>query len=194
MTKKHEREARRLRGSAYHEAGHAVVACLGRMDLVSTTISPDDGSRGLTVTGRELRHVPGVVMQGSHWIAPDWPIQDDVIQTQAGKAAGQLVEKRYNHRDSVADQLHIDEIAQKQWKYLGGREWKSIVEELWVETVRFVHLPDVRRCIVAVAEALQARETLQGAEVEAIIDSTLGGRPWPELPILEPWQRPKIIS
>jgi hypothetical protein len=44
--KKEEREARRVRETAFHEAGHAVMACLERQRFIRVTIVPEENTRG----------------------------------------------------------------------------------------------------------------------------------------------------
>jgi hypothetical protein len=179
---KHNREA-----TAYHEAGHAVVAWWLGHKPKRVTIVPGDGYEGVTFQTSPFRRMSPDV--SPEWTDPESPdgirmmrrIDHKILMTLAGPTA----QKKYNPRSKVwvgatgcarrgepfshgSDyQQVIDlisrvygtgKVADAYWDYMQARA-EVLVEKLW---------PNIQ----LLAAALLERETLRGAEIGAAIRQT----------------------
>lgn len=156
MSKLAEQRAKRLRRTAYHEAGHAVAASLlDDVSLVAVTVVPGD-------TG------PGHCL----WQASaEGSVEPQVMVCLAGISACAAFSGRNEWERSRLDFEVIDELVATLGIGANEKERDAYLERLIKRTEELVHSAPWQAAITAVAEALIERQTLQGDEVSAIIQS-----------------------
>jgi hypothetical protein len=175
MTPQHT--VRKLERVAYHEAGHAVAACLFSMPLRAVTIVP--GPRDSS-GGRVLGSVALGMQSPPNWANPWLPefepkrgrryIAQNIQMTLAGALAETLhtrcwqqpAEHAGNDDESLA--LHIGRPLNSTPK--ATRDW---VNRLRFQTLETLRTPDVWAAVDGVARELVRRNTLKGAEVRELV-------------------------
>lgn len=141
--------------TAYHEAGHAVVAYRLGLVVDSTTIRPDPAKETLGVSLSE-----GPWMNGS-------TDDDQITVLYAGLAAERLVEPGAQVEDGAFGDY-------EQAAVLHGLESRPAHLEERAATVVAEH----RAAIEAVAQALLEHETLPGDEAAVVVDCVDEGLDW----------------
>jgi ATP-dependent Zn protease len=145
----------RLEYTAYHEAGHAVMAFRLGHEITKVTIVPGRGYLGMAKI-------------------PHRNYSPDSIRINL---AGSLAEALVNQND---EEVHLS--ARVDWRnarrstrkfvelgFIGRREKGILIEELLHETRALVHRD--REAIAAVAEALLEHKTLTGADIAQIMEA-----------------------
>jgi len=153
--------------TAYHEAGHAVVAAIHGGRVVGISLIPE--SEGILKAG-ELE---------IHW--PRNRMTDAQIAACSTKVAlgGPVAEMLYQ-----GDRLHPGLVAhwRGDWETAwtaAGRQWPderrrlAMLEHLTAELHRILGQPDLWQTIAALADELQAHEVLEGDEVHEVIEQWL---------------------
>ena len=151
--------------TAYHEAGHAVVALAQRLRVEGVTIKPSKGNHGHATTS--LDELKGVLMNGE---VAGRRLRNQIEKHMRQSLAGSMSQRRF--RSSSYRSHHSrddDEFVADLSGYLGlppeeanvriaqvGDETECLVKEHWPE-------------IVAVATALLERETLSAPELRRIV-------------------------
>lgn len=167
--------------TAYHEAGHALVACLsGHSDPVHrATITPHGNALGMVVR----------LPEGDRVSLPVAKIRDDLAVAMAGRAAEEIV---FGH-DAITTGAQADIEFATEWATRMVVDWgfSEIVGMVKVSRERADNDPEVRaeiKSIIAeayfdaldtirkhrvslnaIAEALLDKETLTGDEVRALV-------------------------
>lgn len=166
---------KRLRATAYHEAGHAVVmwelrSRQGERGFEHVTIVPNEeqGSLG------HCRNVPAP--SDFHPDVETRPedvvrLQDDIVATFAGTEAEKRYTGRYNHVGADSDYHHAVELAD----YLVGsnEECEALLRWLMVRTRALVAQPHVWAMIEALAAALLEHPTMTSEEAVSLFQTTL---------------------
>jgi hypothetical protein len=160
------------RATAYHEAGHAVVAqALGRA-VKSVTIVGDD-----EVTGRCIHPPVG------DWFRPNIKVDGRARRltdtTIMSSWAGTLAQEREG--SSTAEELEAeaandrDGLVDLALRFTGGNvyETDSYIEWLRRRTVGLLDRFDIWPAIEAVAEALLVERTLSGRRVRQVVSESL---------------------
>jgi ATP-dependent Zn protease len=140
---------------AAHEAGHAVVAVVLRLSLRYVTVRPRGPQSALTYT-RSVRNE-----------SPDY-LERQVVCDLAGIAADQLLNGQVTFGSEIADIAH----ARKNAERLGVEDVQEFLRVKQREAEAIVSANRV--AVKAVRRALVDRQTLQGAEVRAIIARLTG--------------------
>lgn len=155
----------RIRSTAYHEAGHAVIAYHQRLKVYSATIRPDDDS-----SGRVRSQFPS--LEGVHLDYDDIPprIRDRMERNARMSLAGGIAQRQFNPRSLRHYHGHSDRhSAVNLISYLTGsnKELVAWINLLRVQTEGLVkkHWPEIE----AVANALIEYETLTGRQIRTIL-------------------------
>lgn len=154
---------RRLEQTAWHEAGHAVIAFFHDLPVRYATIRPREDSLG---------HV----MPGNHpkWMQPDVEIpprteariRKTIEKLLAGREAAWLVTGRYNNVGASGDDRQAFNLATH---LCDDDEAAAYLAWVRIRARNMVRRPHVRVSIEAVAQALLARKRLSGNEIKAVI-------------------------
>jgi hypothetical protein len=165
MAPKKSTQAERLKGTAIHEAGHAVAAYYLRVRITYVTIAPDGdahvefGRHGvfddsLRGTDRAERHImvrfAGQIAERKHAPRSKWRRGGWV-----DRAAARELFSSINHSDQKVRDLHMK---------LLWRKTECLVEFRWKD-------------IQAVADTLLKRKRLDATQVAAVIDKVHGLKP-----------------
>lgn len=155
--------------SAYHEAGHAIMAIYVGAQIRSVTIDPDwdDGPE---------RHAD---------IQVAWPLdrftekelhQKSVLVALAGPVAEMIHRGETYHPGLVAEWAADWQLAWEASSNLVPieRERLSYLEQVTVELYRILDREDYWAALAAIVDNLLAHETLEGEEVEDIARQWLG--------------------
>jgi hypothetical protein len=175
-----EREARRLRQTAYHEAGHAVADHVFERKVRRVTIVPNLKDQTLGTCDRYPRPALLKELEGcfTSWspAKTQYEIENEIVALYAGPEAEKRVRRgRYNHDGAHSDYKRVSEIALHVYpqddKRIAFLRWLRLCARDLV-TARW---PQIER----VAEALLERRTLTADDVcraaEALLTGT--GRP-----------------
>jgi ATP-dependent Zn protease len=163
----------RIKGIAYHEAGHAVLERVFGTTIVKVAILPvGEVTGGVTATRNKdsiaLERL-GVFHEGT--IERDRYICHEIMAAQAGEAAQELfcpesVEPYHARSDRLQIRAYI-----KQWNrnyaYAGEREAK--VEELYQFTRQLLMTPLCIAAVHALADALIEHKELSGDQANTTI-------------------------
>lgn len=166
---------RQLKRTAYHEAGHAVVACLMGIPFRRVTVQPDATFAGRVLLDR--KEPPQAVCPWN----PDW----DTKQARqywkrhiCGLLAGALAETIYTRcwqqqpaSDEFTDESKALEIADYFDTPTKAQAW---VNRLRFQTLETLRSPDVWTAVDAVAQQLAKRKTLNWATVQTLIEQNKG--------------------
>ena len=174
------RISKRLQGTAYHEAGHAVVAHYFEIPVITISIVPD-GDLGGSVTYYPLP-------AGVDWLFAIQPISEeddaeipdglidcilrhDIEALVMAGMAGMLAEKRVYRRHLRQGAAHDYYNTYRDLRRLEGNE--RVIAAYWkyleVRTDDLLNQPSVWASVEAVAEALLTKSSLTCDEmIEAI--------------------------
>jgi hypothetical protein len=173
--------AKKFRAVAFHEAGHAVFACLMNIEFVNVKIFP-----------KVHPTPPGGAVLGALDLQRDWPdwaipesksydgpralqyVAQDICMTLAGDLAESLHTGR-GKQPIPADEDDDEEIIESLGDLLNlapaeTRKWRA---RLWFLTLEILHLPAVWNAVTCVAEELFRRKSLTYAQVQHMADETL---------------------
>ena len=164
--RKVEREQKRLEATAYHEAGHAVMAHTLGMPMHGASIVPKGGSLG---------HVrfkkPGrlILEEMSGEVTPR--AQDGIERNIQVAYAGRLTEKMHTGRSNRAGaQSDYDGMADLALCACGSpEEARAFLKWLELRAVAPLGSPRFKVAVEAVARELLARKNLTGPEIKKTI-------------------------
>lgn len=148
------------RSTAYHEAGHAVVAQLVGLPFIDVSLVQTETEFGrLKIDSAHTKH------------------GGDLLQKQAMVGlAGYLAERTFDPKSDPAgmgqsaDFTAVANLLGHSWR--DHAEWKQLVGAIRVMTEKLVQ--DNWPAIESVAKALLSRESLTAAEVAVVIESRRG--------------------
>jgi ATP-dependent Zn protease len=152
-----------LKSIAYHEAGHAVGACLARKRFENVTIVPDEDSMG------KVTHSP---WKNFH---PDYKtdhkttsrVKEAIFMILSGPVAESLFTKKKKLTGRANDFQEAFGIASHLFGSVETTE--AYVNFMWEQTKNIIQLN--RGAVKAVATALLERKTLKYLEVRRIVQS-----------------------
>jgi hypothetical protein len=162
---------RQLKRTAYHEAGHAVVAVLMGVPFQRVTVRPDAQFAGQVVLDR--KEPPARV---SPW-NPDWDVKA-ARPYWAGRICAVLA-------GALEETIHTRCWQQQPTSDEGSDECQARViadyfhppakADRWVNTLRFSTLeklrrPDVQAAVEAIARELVKHKTLNGSRVHFLVE------------------------
>jgi hypothetical protein len=154
------------RATAYHEAGHAVIACRSRIKLRSVTIVPGNGYSGRVEHVSPLRGIH-LDVDGSN--KARMKAEAAIIVSLAGPAA----QRRYNPRSLRAWHSSSDyELASGLALRLNRDEESAAAYLKWLGMVARQSVEAQWRFIEKLAGALLDRESLSGSEILAVLMSS----------------------
>jgi hypothetical protein len=175
--------AKRLRRTAYHEAGHAVVACLMHVPFHSVTVAPGpvpvDDLRRTTLGQIELN------IEWPDWAIPFSPCFDrtrarrfvarDVCMTLAGPLAETLHTRCWQQQpgDEQDDEWAAYEIAEDCRVARSPKATREWVNRLRFSTLEMLRIPYVWAAVDAVAGKLVKRKRLNSAQVHQLVCAAL---------------------
>lgn len=158
--------------TAYHEAGHAVVALAQGLRMERVTIKPSEGSHGHARAS--LDELKGVLMNGE---VAGRRLRNQIEKHMRQRLAGSISQRRFrplsyrSHHSRDDDEFVLDLSAHLG---LSPEEANVRIAQLGDETDRLIkaHWPE----IIAVATALLERETLSAAQLRRIVSGKGKGR------------------
>ncbi len=159
------RRTKALESTAYHEAGHAVVARVLGLTCGRVSIIADDDSAGHAIIADPWQ------------TAGDWENRDrfrDARQAFRGtiiaRMAGAEAERKFFGQcrgGDDDDQYEIALLMDSRWTEIPADDWNQYEARLRAQTRRLVRRH--RHTIEHVAKALQERGTLEAEEVDAMV-------------------------
>jgi ATP-dependent Zn protease len=144
-----------LEHTAYHEAGHAVIALRLGYEVKKVKINPIRKSGRATIPSKRSPDDIKIYLAG--------PLAEALVNPTPFNEKIQLG-ARFDWRDvrrSVREFVALG--------FIDGREKDILIEELFHETKALVHRD--RKAIAAVAEALLERNTLTGDDIARIVEA-----------------------
>jgi hypothetical protein len=168
---KAQRERRELEATAFHEAGHAVVAVsLGRA-IRYVTVVPSDDYVGCVAKTRPPESIRPDLQQDARTLA--W-INREVKIGLAGVVAEGLLRGRHNHIGASQDYKHVVDLASYVYGY--GEVLTKWIDFMLALTRNYVRHPLQWVRIEAVAAALLVEKRLGAKRVREICAVALGNR------------------
>lgn len=167
----------RLTQTAYHEAGHAVFACLMNIGFKRVTVAP-----GPVPLDEFRRTTLGQLDLDGKWprFALPWEIEFDLQRARnyvrrnvCMTVAGSLAETLYSHcwRQSIGEDGD-DEFYAREAASIVTRSPKAardLVDRVRFLTLEMLRVPYVWAAVEAVAQKLVKRKTLRSAEVMELV-------------------------
>lgn len=161
--------ARNLVATAYHEAGHAVMAYFEGIRNKGASIKPEGNASGVCRLQNILWHVN-----------PQWDgtlrMRDRIERLARVKLAGPIVQRWF----SPADYRHFHGQEDRQTaidliSYLAGseEELEAYMKLLHIQVRTKISTPPMGKIIMEVANALLRRTSLTGRELKTLIDQTI---------------------
>jgi len=157
-----------LISTAYHEAGHAVVAYIERIKIRKATIVPGKDYLGVVTRQMIEKHVRDAFEFAGITPAKRARVESFIMLSLAGGIAERKHRGRANHIGSRADYETAAGLAMDATG--SGEEATAYFRWLYIRTEQII---DAYWYLVeAVAEALLAKQTLTTADVEQIVHDT----------------------
>jgi hypothetical protein len=166
-----------LETTAFHEAGHAVIATLNGVPFASVTIIPDPAP----VSGRGRGYLGRIIYQLPDYALPYRPAKQqkrarqyfahNICMTLAGPLAETLHTRCW---EQPRCEEGYDELGAFEAALLADDRHSSAYLWHWINRLRFQTLellqnPDVWAAVAAVARELIERKTLESAEVAFLV-------------------------
>jgi hypothetical protein len=154
--------------TAYHEAGHAVVAWCLDLDLGSATIVPDGDSAGHVMIEPEEPSTCAAAVQGGPWHPYRLLLEKRVMVLQAGEVAQRRSNPRSVRRGHSQDDFKrcVDILR----IYAPDEEKRDVGSHYRLLCNWTAHLIEQHWHLVeAVAKALLERRELSGPQIRAVI-------------------------
>lgn len=156
-------DAEKLRHAAYHEAAHAVVACLAHRSMPE--LFPRVGSCAIGENGGLASHQ---VNLNSRWLEP---LTRGMLAIFTAGAISEVIHlggcfNGYERTDKPAIQRFLDSKAYTQ------AERRLLIAAAQESTTALLRRADVKAAVSAVASALIARRSLPGSEILATVEKT----------------------
>jgi hypothetical protein len=161
-------EANERRRTAYHEAGHAVMAFELGLSIREVTIVPDDAGNFLgRVTGTPLG--PDVMARFAEY-DPDRHLVEQLIMFPL---AGGIAEQELTGQvENLGDEDDLTNSFDLALRVCGSDEEANLfVEGLWERTRAQIQSPPTWAAVEAVAAALLGQQRLSGRKARAIYRS-----------------------
>jgi ATP-dependent Zn protease len=165
-----ERRAKRLRETAFHEAGHAVAAFFYDVPVRRVTIVPEGDSLGRTIYMPRVVNATRRVFEGYDAKPRDRQmVENKLVSTACGRAAARRLTGRTNYVGADHD-LEAEGEIMLRLGYVGD-ELRLYGRLLDSQARRFV---DLRwRQVCDVAEALLARSQLSADELREVMRASI---------------------
>jgi hypothetical protein len=162
--------------NAYFEAGHAVVACLEGLHVVSVSINCEADACAWIDVREPAQSRPGNSASSDHRPA--------VLSVIRGLLAGPAAQKRFSFGQTspeldLADERMVMDHAIWRAIDLAGQlpgNGSAILPALWREVAASLAKPKIWSAIEAVAQALLRERELAGCEVAEIVEYTWRAR------------------
>lgn len=159
--------SRRNKGTAYHEAGHAVIACIEGVKFRYVSIVPGEDFAGLV----RLYKLPEDVELGAGSTRARKQAEARIMMAFAGALATRHAFPR--SRSGQASGPDLDMAFGCAMAFTGSEdEMNAYVNWLHIRTKQMVESRLVWPLIEAVANALRERQSLNASDVKDIIDQT----------------------
>jgi ATP-dependent Zn protease len=164
-------EIRRIR-TAFHEAGHAVVARALGIPIHVATIVPGDKSLGHVLTETLDTTIGRLIGGGETGIRrASAGLEGRIVYLMAGRQAEKMVLGfDHNDRGDRSDNRKILKTVKEWYGWRGPRRMEAL-KEIRATTDHIVTI-DFSKSIKAVARSLLAKNTLAGIEVDRIMRKT----------------------
>lgn len=166
-----KQKRRQLEKTAYHEAGHAVVAyLLGRSVRLVTIVPSEDG----TLLGHVLYVPPRLKDEYQYWGSPSLKraaFENIVRISLAGSIAEGRMAGRQSHRQASSDYRYAVEVVSG---LVGDdRELSAYLNWLWISTENLLSVKPHWRAVEALAQKLLELRTIKGKDAKEIIRNAL---------------------
>ncbi|MEZ6137342.1 MAG: cell division protein FtsH [Pirellulaceae bacterium] len=146
-----------LRATAYHEAGHAVMAvALGR-SVQKVTVTPGQLQTGGVRLG-------ACAMKKGRRKASDDPLEDEVLILMAGMVAESHFTGQYCQRGATQDLLHVRRLLETRAK--NEKQLERLRRRMLDKTEYYLAEAAHAQAITWIAEELIAKQSISGRAVE----------------------------
>ena len=145
-------------GTAYHEAGHAVMAVLLGRPIEKVTISPAQLATG----GSRLGACK--IQKGQTKPTKD-AVEDSVLILLAGMVAESRVTGRYNQAGAAQDLMMVKELLTAQ-RATTENAFQKLAKRMVDKTEHLLSEPAARKAVKLVADELVENETISGRAVK----------------------------
>lgn len=153
----------RLRlATAYHEAGHAVMATLLGRPIEKVTICPAQMQAGASRLG------VCKIQKGRTKPSQD-AIEDEVMILLAGMAGEALATGRYNQGGAAQD-LHMVRTLLMTSRAKDEKRFQKLARRMLDKTEHLLFAPAAKHALRQIAEQLLEKETISGRAVRHLVD------------------------
>lgn len=164
-----KKPSKSLQSTAYHEAGHAVIAWRNKVRIISLSIIPEEGLFGKIRHSNPLRGID-----------IEWDVSTHARMRMEKcvkvSLAGAIAQRKFNPKgyrtwgDEEDRKIAYDQLTH----FVGSNEELEAYSKLLeIQTRNDLNIPFVWACVEAVAEALLERQELSGKDVRAIIQQAI---------------------
>ncbi|TWT63315.1 M50 family metallopeptidase [Rubinisphaera italica] len=151
-----------LKATAYHEAGHAVMAILLGRPVEKVTIAPGQLQSGISRLGACK------IQKGRHKASKD-PMEDEVLILLAGMVAESRVTGRYCQLGASQDLLLVESLLSVN-RAKNERQLQRLAQRLIDKTDNLLNGAEPSKAIELIANELMEKETISGRAVRHFLD------------------------
>ena len=155
-------EPHSLKATAFHEAGHAVMALLLGRPIEKVTISPAQLKTG------GMRLGACKIQKGRTKPSKD-AVEDSVLILLAGMVAESFVTGQYNQGGAAQDLLMVKSILTTNRAH-DEKRFQKLAKRMLDKTEHLLTQPAANQCIKLVAEELIQNETISGRAARHMLE------------------------
>ncbi len=157
-----EQSRAELKATAYHEAGHAVMAHLVGRPVEKVTIVPGQTHSGLSRLGACK------IQKGRRRASQD-PIEDEVLILLSGMVAESRVTGRYCPAGASQDLLMVQNLLSAN-RATNERQLQRLAKRMIDKTENLLQSPEAARAIELIANELLTNQTISGRAVRHFLE------------------------
>ena len=173
------KKTKKLEETAYHEAGHAVMAIHQRVYFHYVTIEPEADSLGHIFYGKWRRKFKPAASTPIDFIFSAMTlrqrdyVEKHIMVSLAGQTAGAILRGRNNWRGGTSDREHAIEYASAILARSSGKMLEAYLRYMFVKTEEALRIPLLWKQVEALAKELLRKKKIDHKTVRKIMKRPL---------------------